>query len=252
MPLAIERTYECHILSQKTFVAPVLDIGCGDGLFTQILFKDKIDVGIDPQSIEISHAQSLNCYNQLIQCYGNSVPFADKYFKTILSNSVMEHIQDIEPVLKEAHRVLADDGRVYLTLPTNKFDQYSVVFQVLKLLRLDKTAERYGKFFNSFWRHYHYHTVAGWEQLFKKMGFVVEESQEYLPKVNAVLNDFYSPFSLFSFVQKKFFNTWFLFPGLRKAFAPLYYAVYKSISFEKKPQPNTGGLVFFKLKKGMV
>lgn len=249
MPLAIERTYECYILSQKSFVAPVLDIGCGDGLFTQILFKDKIDVGIDPQSIEISHAQKLNCYEQLIQCYGNSVPFSDKHFKTILSNSVMEHIEEIEPVLKEAHRVLADDGRVYLTLPTNKFDQYSVIFQFLKFLRLDQTAEKYGKFFNSFWRHYHYHTLAGWEQLFKKNGFVVEEKQEYLPKKNAVLNDLFSPFSLLSFIQKKFFNTWFLFPSFRKVFASVYNGIYGSIAFQEKPEPNTGGLVFFQLKK---
>lgn len=249
LPLAIERTFECHILSQKTFAKPVLDIGCGDGLFTQILFKDKIDVGIDPQNIEISHAKNLNCYDQLIQCYGNAVPFSDKHFQTILSNSVMEHIQDIEPVLKEAHRVLADDGRVYLTLPTDKFDQYSVVFQFLKLLRLDATAKHYRQFFNSFWKHYHYHTVAGWEQLFKKNGFLVEECQEYFPKLNAVLNDFYSPFSIFSFIQKKFFNTWFLFPVLRKLFVPLYYSIHKNISFEKKVSPNTGGLVFFKLKK---
>lgn len=247
--MAIERTYECHILSQKTFITPVLDIGCGDGLFTQILFKDKIDVGIDPQTVEISHAKKLDCYEQLIQCYGNSVPFPDKYFKTILSNSVMEHIQDIEPVLKEAHRVLADDGHVYLTLPTDKFDQYSVIFQTLKLLGLNQLAERYGKFFNSFWKHYHYYTLAGWEQLFKKMGFEVKESQEYLPKANAVLNDLYSPFSIFSFVQKKCFNTWFLFPGIRKLFSPIYFNLHKNISFQKHPPANTGGLVFFKLKK---
>lgn len=249
LPLAIERTYECHILCQKNFVAPVLDIGCGDGLFTKILFKDKIDVGIDPQSIEISHSKNLNCYDQLIQCYGDKVPFADKHFKTILSNSVMEHIQDIEPVLKEARRVLADDGCMYLTLPTDQFDHYSVIFQALKLFGFNQTADRYGKFFNSFWRHYHYYTVAGWEQLFKKMGFAVEESQEYLPKANAVLNDFFSPFSLFSFVQKKFFNTWFLAPALRKPFAFLYFLIFSRIAFEKKPAPGTGGLVFFKLKK---
>jgi ubiquinone/menaquinone biosynthesis C-methylase UbiE len=230
-------------------MAPVLDIGCGDGLFARILFKDKIDVGIDPQAIEIAHAQKQNGYAKLVQCYGNEMPFADKSFNTILSNSVMEHIQDIEPVLKEARRVLADDGCMYLTLPTNKFDQYSVVYQFLKTLHLDQVAEKYSRFFNSFWRHYHYYTVSGWEDLFKKTGFVVEENQEYLPKTSAVLNDFFSPFSIFSFLQKKFFNTWFLFPGLRRPLASLYFRIYKGTPFNLKPQQGSGGLVFFKLRK---
>ena len=48
LALALERSFECHILSQNTYEHPILDLGCGDGIFASILFKDKIDVGIDP------------------------------------------------------------------------------------------------------------------------------------------------------------------------------------------------------------
>jgi len=45
--LAIERSFECEILSKQKFQRPILDIGCGEGLFALILFDEKINVGID-------------------------------------------------------------------------------------------------------------------------------------------------------------------------------------------------------------
>lgn len=249
LPLAIERTFECEILSQKAFTTPVLDIGCGDGLFSKILFKEKIDVGIDPQAQEIAHARQTNSYIQLIQCYGNNLPFPDKHFNTVFSNSVMEHIPDIKPVLVEAHRVLADAGCIYLTLPTDNFDKYSVIYQFLKLLGMKNLAEKYSRFFNAFWKHYHYYNLAGWTELFQSTGFKVSEHTEYLPKGSAVFNDLCSPFSLFSFIQKKFFNTWFLFPFLRGPFAIIYFYLYKNVIFKKVSEPGSGGLIYFKLQK---
>lgn len=249
LPLAIERTFECEILSQKIFTSPVLDIGCGDGLFSKLLFKEKVDVGIDPQAQEIAHATQSGSYDQLIQCYGDKLPFPNGHFKTIMSNSVMEHIPDIKPVLVEAHRVLADNGCIYLTLPTDNFDKYSVLYQLLQMVGLLNLAEKYSRFFNSFWRHYHYYTLTGWTKLFNSTGFKVVEHIEYLPKAAAVFNDLCSPFSLFSFLQKKFFNTWFLFPVLRRPFAMVYFLLYKDIIFKKVTDPGYGGLIYFKLQK---
>ena len=46
--LAIERCFECEILSRQVFEPPVLDIGCGDGVFASVLFDEQVDLGIDP------------------------------------------------------------------------------------------------------------------------------------------------------------------------------------------------------------
>src|SRR3569832_727232 len=96
LPLAIERALECQILSKQEFKHPILDIGCGDGIFASRLFDEKIDVGIDPNERELEKAKTYNAYVELIKCYGNSIPKPSNYFNTIYSNSVMEHIQDIE------------------------------------------------------------------------------------------------------------------------------------------------------------
>ena len=47
LPSAIEQTLECQILSSKTLEHPMLDLGCGDGIFAYVLFDEKNDIGID-------------------------------------------------------------------------------------------------------------------------------------------------------------------------------------------------------------
>ena len=34
-PLAIERSWECILFSQEELKTPILDIGCGDGIFAR-------------------------------------------------------------------------------------------------------------------------------------------------------------------------------------------------------------------------
>ena len=41
VPLAVERSLECEILSRQEFVRPILDIGCGEGIFASVLFRGK-------------------------------------------------------------------------------------------------------------------------------------------------------------------------------------------------------------------
>ena len=47
--LSVERSLECEILSNQEFKYPILDLGCGEGVFANMLFDEKIDVGIDSQ-----------------------------------------------------------------------------------------------------------------------------------------------------------------------------------------------------------
>lgn len=229
----------------------MLDIGCGEGIFAKILFVDKIDIGIDPQAQEIERAKQLGNYTQLVQCYGNQIPAADQSFKTILSNSVLEHIPDLKPVLKEAHRLLANDGNFYITVPTNYFDHYSVIYQLCSMLGLKGLAEKFRLFFNKFWAHYHYFDRAGWVNYFADAGFQVVEHQEYCSKTQGVLNDILAPFSLFSFFQKKFFNNWFVFPKLRAVSAFVLSKIFYPFSKVDRSIVN-GGIIFFHLKKKTV
>lgn len=249
LPLALERCLECEILAQQDFVRPVLDIGCGEGLFAHILFAEKIDVGIDLNSREIERAKTYNAYHELICCSGDAIPKENETFNTIFSNSVMEHIKDIEPVLLEASRLLKKKGSLYLTLPTKKFEEFTVFSQILNFLNLNSLAEKFRKFFNRFWRHYHCYDKKQWENIFRKNGFKVVNSFEYGSRKFCTINDFLSPFCLISFITKKITNKWFLFPLLEKMLSNIKYLVFKKMVGLSEINISEGGLIFFQLKK---
>src|SRR4051812_42839859 len=77
LALAFERTLECRLLSEQKLNRPILDLGCGDGLFARILFADRIDTGIDPNQKELRKAERTAAYKELIHCFGSRIPKPD-------------------------------------------------------------------------------------------------------------------------------------------------------------------------------
>jgi SAM-dependent methyltransferase len=247
-PLAFERTWECKLLARRRFVRPVLDVGCGEGLFAHMLFREPLETGIDPNGHELERAERLGAYRELIKCPGDRIPKPDGAYQTIFSNSVLEHIPDLDPVLIEMRRLLAPGGRMYVTVPSHRYDHYTMVNQTLSLLGLNGLAQRYRTFFNGFWRHYHYHDLAGWQSRFTQHGFQVLESCTYGPKALCLLNDLLVPACLPSMVLKRLANRWTLLPAVRRLLlSPL--AVLGERLAERGTHAEEGGLVFVVLGK---
>jgi SAM-dependent methyltransferase len=248
MPLALERVLECEIYRGLAFERPILDIGCGDGVFAAVLFQDSIDTGIDPDARELERAHALGGYDELIECRGDAIPKPDGSYSTIFSNSVLEHIKELDPVLVEAHRLLAPSGRFYVTVPSERFDDYSVVNTLLVAAGLHHFAERWRGFFNRFWRHYHFYALEGWESRMEAAGFVVDASFTYDPRRVCLLNDALVPFSAPSVVVKKLTNRWTLLPSLRaRVFAPAIPLLRRILRGGSRS--TNGGLVFLSLSK---
>ena len=249
VPLAFERAFECEILSRQEYNRPMLDIGCGDGIFAYFVFDEKIDTGLDPLSYELDSAKKFNIYDELIEAYADNIPKPDGYYQTIFSNSVLEHIPELGDVLKEAYRVLDKSGKFYVTIPTNYFDRYSVIFQLLSLLSLKRLARNYQRFFNKFWNHYHFYNREQWIDLFEENGFKVHNVIEYGAKKDCLFNDFMAPFSIPNYMVKKIFNRWFLSKSFRKLYSPLL-ASFLNRRVKIQDDLRKGGLIFFALTKG--
>lgn len=248
LALAFERVMECRILNEFTFERPVLDIGCGEGLFASILFAEPLDTGIDPNPRELSRARELGSYRELIECWGNHIPKSDCSYRTIVSNSVMEHIPDLLPVLKEALRLLVPGGHMYITVPSHLFDRYTVISQILGIFGLTGLQERYSRFFNRFWAHFHYYSPDRWRDIAEEAGFSVLEVRNYAPRRACLLNDFLVPFSVPEYLTKKLANRWTLLPTLRKiVLAPFAYV--GNLIIRGGERCEHGGLVFLALKK---
>lgn len=250
--LAFERILECNIYRNFNFVSPVLDLGCGDGLFTKHLFADAIDVGLDPGHGEIRSARETNAYQELICCFGNQIPKANDSFNTVYSNSVLEHIEDLDPVLMEVKRVLKSGGFFYLTVPTDQFEHYAFISRVLTALSLKGMSDKFCRFYNRFWVHYHFHTPEQWAERFGKIGFEVVTQREYAAKNICTLHDVLAYLALPTFLSKKLFHRWIMIPSIRRIYAPFIAAFgrWTRDNLEKTEDfRKPGGLIFFALRK---
>ena len=212
LPLAFERSLECQLYRNVPLDRPILDLGCGDGIFALILFAEQVDTGIDPDQGELARAESTGAYQELIRCSGGSIPKEDSQYGSVIANSVLEHIPQLDPVVREVHRVLRPGGHFYVTVPTHRFERFTLVNLLLERCGLSRTSERWRRFFNRFWHHYNVHTPDEWQALFIRAGFEVEFAKEYDPLRTCVLNDALVPFSFPGLVAKKVLHRWSFLP----------------------------------------
>ncbi|MBN1486304.1 MAG: class I SAM-dependent methyltransferase, partial [Anaerolineae bacterium] len=103
---AFLRAVEARFYANLPMPEPVLDLGCGDGHFTSVAFPQGLEVGLDPWWPPLRETRQRGLYKQLICGVGAGLPFPSDHFNTVVSNSVLEHIADVEPVIPEVARVL--------------------------------------------------------------------------------------------------------------------------------------------------
>ena len=98
-----------------------LDLGCGDGKLMRILLDaanaSPSLVGVDVDPLETRDALESGVYRRVHTVPGERIPEADASFDFVYSNSVLEHIDDIEPVIAEVSRLLRPAGTFLFTVP---------------------------------------------------------------------------------------------------------------------------------------
>ncbi|GAB4144000.1 MAG: hypothetical protein Fur0021_00180 [Candidatus Promineifilaceae bacterium] len=176
---ALLRAVEARFYQQFQFEGPVLDMGCGDGHFAQMTFSQPLDVGLDPWWGPLQKAQRSQAYRAVLQGSGDQMPFPDHTFNTVISNSVLEHIPDVQAVLNEISRVTRPGGRLLITMPSHLFSEYLGGAAFLQKLGLDGPADQYRVFFNRISRHAHTDAAEEWAERLALAGFAVERWQYY-------------------------------------------------------------------------
>lgn len=175
---ALLRAVEARFYEGLPMPGPVLDVGCGDGHFASVAFG-RVEAGFDPWWQPLTEARGRDAYGVLAQADGAEMPYAGGTFSTLVSNSVLEHIPDLSPVLAEAARVLRPGGWFYFCVPGESFLSFLSVGRGLDRAGLRSWGDAYRKLFNRISRHHHCDGPEVWEERLRAVGLELVRSWRY-------------------------------------------------------------------------
>lgn len=196
--IPICKSIEAKVIGNLELSPPVLDIGCGNGLFATYCFRNKIDVGLDYDVRAIKEARERGAYERLELADASSLPFKDNAFQTVLSVCVIEHIPDLDKVLSGVYRVLKRNGKFIFTVPSENFANLLFTSRLLRILGLKGLARRYGDEKNRRSTHLHIYAPSRWKEILKDRGFDIESIDYIFPGEAVLLWSFFHtlPFKL--------------------------------------------------------
>lgn len=209
---ALLRSVEARFYQGIDFPSPTLDLGCGDGHFSDLTFESAPEVGMDPWWDAIREAQERQAYRDLVCASGAALPFRSRSFNSGLSNSVLEHIPEVEPVLGEISRVLQPGSPFVFSVPNHRFLEELSIAGFFDRLGWKGIADRYRAFFDRISRHYHCDPPSLWEERLSRVGFELVEWWHYFSPGALHALEWGHYFGLPSLVSKKLTGRWILAP----------------------------------------
>lgn len=94
----------------------MLDVGCGAGQYIMLMRQG----GWTVCGSELNEAAAAKGREAGLEIYGGELmdaKFDDKFFDFVRSNHSFEHIPNPGPILREMHRILKEDGKLFIGIP---------------------------------------------------------------------------------------------------------------------------------------
>ncbi len=150
---------------------PLLDLCCGDGFICSLICPDSVEAGCDLSLDTLRQAQKRGQYHN-IACadVARGIPFKDGGFRTVVSNSSLEHVSDIGATLREIARVLKPGGKLYATFGSNFAYEWWCI------------GHRARKRYLEFQPVYNFFSLQEWKERMSLVGLEVVAHQYYLSK----------------------------------------------------------------------
>lgn len=169
---------------------PILDLGCAEGKIGDVLFKGKQIYGLDNCWELLSQNNRIDTYRQLILADACDMPFKDRTFSCVFSNSVIEHIPDLDALLEGVKSILNDRGLFIFTVPSNKFGEYLFFSALFANLKLNTLAEKYKNLRNKWLNHFHCYGHNTWGQRLQQNNLKMVGYSYYIQRKEAMFWDF--------------------------------------------------------------
>ncbi|MEM3588324.1 MAG: class I SAM-dependent methyltransferase [Nitrososphaerota archaeon] len=142
------------MIQKYNISSPLLDLGCGDGVRTRLIFdKDFVVHGVDndPEMIEFARRRLDKAY--LGNMEDPPPEILNNKYGTILIMESLEHVRNPEKVLRLANELLTDDGVLLVIVPLN-----TLLFRLIWWIWTRTMGKK--------WKHLHIHNFKSPKQLF--------------------------------------------------------------------------------------
>lgn len=221
---ALWRSVEALSFDSVEFKSPVLDLGCGFGEFAGVVF-DRIEMGIDINNEDLKMALEGKRYKKLQWADARRLPFRKGSYSTVVSVSVMEHIENAQEVVKEVSRILKKGGLFVFSVPTPEMEKNLLGVKILKELGFKDASKKYWDLHKRAFKHVNLQTKDWWEKNLKKNGFEIVREEGTLSPTLLHLHEFFLTTALPSQFGKLFFGKRMMMSvGLRSKFLPIFFA----------------------------
>jgi len=240
---ALFRAAEVIRLRGQPLQRPVLDLGCGSGDSARAAMIELLDYGLDLSGHQLRGAKLAAKYRQLCQADARAMPFANGSFATVLSVSVLEHIEGPERVVGEAFRVLRPGGVFVGTLVLDEVHRHLFYPRLLERMGLAWLGRVYRRGQDRLFRHRTLLSEEAWRGLWRDAGFEVEECRRVVSPRVTRLWDMLLPLAFPYWLGRKL--------GVSVVWHPRFMVRWleKVVAEEARCEDNRGSCLFFVLRK---
>ncbi|MGF7217306.1 2-polyprenyl-6-hydroxyphenyl methylase/3-demethylubiquinone-9 3-methyltransferase [Spirosoma lacussanchae] len=170
--------------------ATLLDVGCGGGILAEAFAQmDMQVVGIDPSASAIDTARHHAGQQELPITYvvgeGERLPFADASFDYVSCCDVLEHVRDVDTVIREISRVLKPGGLFFYDTVNRTWLSW------LFLIKIAQDWPRWSFMQPDQHRYDRFITPAELSQTLKQVGIVNQQTRGMVADYNVLKTLYY-------------------------------------------------------------
>jgi len=236
--LCVKECARLSALRRHDCPAPILDVGCGDGLFASVAFENAEVWGIDIDACEGRWASASRAYAQVVLGDVTRAKLPEAFFSTCIANCSLEHVPRIDLAMQNIFRSLKPGGRVLMFVPNKTWAQQLLSYRFLSAIGATGLATSLQQGIDTLFRHEHLYDAAGWRQVLLDGGFEVEAVEPVLSSATTVAFEALLVPSLAGKLNKTLTTRWTNFPAARRALALPVYALTKSLLDRNDPTPT--------------
>lgn len=229
------KTCEYLAFKDEPVEEPMLDLGCGDGKFARLLFKQTPTVGLDIKLGRVRKAADNQRYRFVLQGDACHLPFRDEAFSTVFSACALEHIPDIEQVLGEVSRVLRPRGKFLFSVPSHLFPRYLFFPVLFERMGIRGAGKFHVRTVNHLLRMHHFYSPSRWRRMLARAGLRLRRIRYIMPAKAMAFWDHSFLWGNVLFQMVRVFYITPLRPVLTQRFARLL------LPFLRRSRPRSGG-----------